>query len=190
MRSGSLTAVVAILIALAGAPGARAGEDPAKAVGKAVELGVPTAASVSWTELVVEVPVRVKPGGVGGRIEAVRFTDLAINGIPFEVDPYAASFELPEKEPVTLAEPLRLRVRFARVAPGVLEEALMPSDSLHLTGKVAVDGTFRKWIFSAKRSVVAPIDISRRNPIAEYHPLKLALAEMREWERRGWRLPF
>lgn len=66
----------------------------------------------------------------------------------------------------------------------------MPSDALHLTGRATVHGTFRKWIFTVKRSVEFPIDETRTNPIAAYHPLKLALAEIRRLESLGWSLPF
>src|SRR4051812_21230661 len=86
----------------------RAGDDPEKAVRRAFELGVPAVTEVSLTELVVEVPVKVKPIGIHGRVETVTFADLALNGIPFEVDPYTTSFDLPDDEPVTLPEPLRL----------------------------------------------------------------------------------
>jgi len=194
MRKVSRSALVALLaatvVATLWATPAHAAEDPAKAVERSLEFGVPQPISVSWTELVVDVPVRVKPVGVSGHVDRVAFSDLELNGTPFEVDPYTASFDLPDDEAITLPRPLRVRVRFARVAPGVLEEAVMPSDTLRLTGKAKVDGTFRKWIFSSKRSVNVPIDVSGPNPLADYHPLKLALEELREWERRGWRLPF
>lgn len=167
-----------------------AASDATKAIEKSIEFGQPRPVAVSWTELVVDVPVRVKPVGVGGHIERVAFEDLTLNGIPFEIDPYSAEFDLPEEEPIELPQPLRLRVKFARVAPGVLEEALMPSETLHLAGRVTVGGTFKKWLFSVKRDVEVPIEAQGPNPLAEYHPLKLALAELREWERRGWSLPF
>ena len=190
MRSKSFIALGMLVLTLGLAPASNAADDPIKAVKGAVQLGAPVAAEVSLTELVVEVPVTVKPVGIGGRVESVTFTDLALNGIPFEVDPYTASFDLPEDGPVTLPEPLRLRVRFADVAPGVFEQAIMPNDALRVTGKVTVDGTYRKWMFSVKRAVEVPIDVSRPNPLAEYHPLKLALAELRTLDTRGWRLPF
>lgn len=189
-RSKSLAAVGVLVALVVGSTPVRAAENPAKAVERAVEFGTPQPVAVSWTELVVDVPVRVKPVGVSGHVDRVTFSDLRLNDTPFEVDPYTASFDLPENETMTLPRPLRLRVRFARVAPGVLEEAVMPSETLRLTGKAKVDGTFHKWIFTSKRTVDIPIDVSGPNPLAEYHPLKLALEELREWERRGWRLPF
>lgn len=180
--------VLALSVALAAPPAN--GADAAKAVEKAVEFGLPQPVAVSWSEVVVDVPLRVKPVGVRGHVESITFSDLELNGIPFDVDPYTASFDLPEDEPVTLERPLRMRAKFARVAPGAFEEAIMPSDTLRLTGRATVDGTFRKWLFTVKRAVEVPIDASGPNPLAEYHPLKLALGELREWERRGWHLPF
>lgn len=182
-----LTLAAAAIVA---APPVAAGPDGprVRGVGDAVELGVPRAASISWTGIVVDVPVRVRPVGIGGRVERLRFAEMRLNGIAFEVDPYDASFELPAGEAVTLSEPLRLRAQFRNVAPGVIEEALLPSDQLRLTGKVTVDGSFRKWIFSSKRQVEVPIDVTRDNPMAGYHPLRLALEQYRRWERGGLRL--
>jgi hypothetical protein len=181
------SAVLLLVVAIAAPAAAAEARDPFRDV---VELGTPTAATVSWRDLVVEVPVRVRPVGVAGTIHGLRFEELRLNGIPFEVDPYETSFELPEKEPVTLAEPLRLRLNFRRVAPGLIEEAFLPSDTLRLTGRVAVAGTFRKWIFSSKRTVEVPLDVTSENPLAGSHPLKLALAELKRWEQQGWKLPF
>jgi hypothetical protein len=194
MRTATRAVIAAIVLALfAPAFPARAAgkvDDPAKAVERSIELGDPQPVSVSWTELVLDVPVRVKPVGVDGEVDEVRFENLRLNGIPFEVDPYEASFKLPRKEPLALPRPLRIRVRFASVAPGVIEEALLPSDDLRLTGSATVAGTFRKWIFSARRTVTVPIDVTGPNPVADYHPLKLALAELESLRRRGWKLPF
>ena len=166
------------------------GKDPSEAVRGAVRFGTPRPVEVTWSELVVDVPVVVRPVGVSGTVESITFSDLRLNGIPFEIDPYTASFDLPEDEPASLAQPLRLRVKFSRVAPGVLEEALMPSDSLRLTGGVAVEGTFRKWFLTVRRKVEVPIDEQGPNPISEYHPLKMMLAELHRLERSGWWPPF
>lgn len=185
----SIALVMALVVA--GVP-ARAGDESetTAAVRSAVELGVPAVAGVSCTEVVVAVPIRVKPVGVSGTIEGIAFSDMALNGIPFEVEPYAAEFDLPKDEPVTLEAPLRLRVRFSRVAPGVFDEAIMPSDTLRLTGKATIHGTFRKWIFTVRRTVDVEIEETRDNPIASYHPLRLALAELRRLEASGFSLPF
>jgi hypothetical protein len=164
--------------------------DPSEAVSGAVRFGTPQPVSVSWTELVVDVPVEIRPVGVSGTVESVTFSELRLNGIPFEIDPYTAAFDLPDDEARPLERPLRLRAKFKSVAPRALEEALMPSDTLRLTGKAAVEGTFRKWIFSVRKRVEVPIDERGPNPIAGYHPLKLVIAEYHRLERSGWWPPF
>jgi hypothetical protein len=185
VRTLLVACLVAAAVAAPPAVSAKA-KDPTDAVAKAVRFGTPRPVSISWTELVVDVPVRVRPVGVSGTVESISFSNLRLNGIPFEVDPYTASFDLPKDHAVDLPRPLRLRVRFARVAPGVIEEALMPSDSLALTGAVAVSGTFRKWFLSVRRTVEVPIDERGPNPIAEYHPLRLMLVELERLDRSGW----
>lgn len=151
-----------------------AGDSRLDPLGGALQFGIPKPVSLSAEELVVEVPFRVKSVGVSGRIERIDFRDLRLNGIPFHVDPYAAAFDLPdEDEPIVFPEPLVLRLRFAEVAPGIAREALVPSETLRLTGAVTVTGEYRKWIFSLRRAVEVPIDVTGPNPIAEYHPLQL-----------------
>jgi hypothetical protein len=185
------TALIALVAALA-AVEALAADGPYKpgggdarldAAAGAIQLGIPRRVTITTTEVVVEVPLVVRPVGIGGSIERVEFVDLAINGIPFDVEPYDASFDLPDKEAVELPMPLRLHLAYAKVAPGVLEETLYPSDTLRLTGKATVSGTFRKWIFSLKRSLEVPIDVSRPNPVAPYHPGRL-LEKLPGWLRR------
>ncbi len=189
-----LRSVVSALLALLSvgvfAAPAGAADDPIKALAGAVELGLPRTVEVSWTDVVLEIPLTVRPVGVQGRVDRVVFTELNLNGIPFEIDPYTESFDLPDKTAQALPIPLRVRASFARVGPGALEEAILPSDSLHVTGRVEVSGTFRKWLFSAKRTVSAPIDVSRANPLAGYSPLRMALEQMRRVKGREWSLPF
>jgi hypothetical protein len=160
------------------------GDRRVEALNGAIQVGLPHSVELSTTELVVELPVYVRPVGIDGTVDRVEFSDMALNGVPFEVEPYSASFDLPAKELVRLPAPLRLHLNFERAAPGILEEALLPGDTLRLTGRVKVDGTFRKWFFSLKRSVEVPIDASGPNPLAEYHPSRVVLRKMQEWGYR------
>jgi hypothetical protein len=169
----------AVLVLLFAVHPAFAGDDRSDALRGAVSFGVPRPVEVSARELVVEVPVHVRSIGVSATVERVDFDDMALNGIPFEVESYTTSFELPESGSRELEDPLRLRLDFRKVAPGLAWESLFPSDTLRLTGRVAVEGTFRKWIFSVRRSVEVPIDLSHPNPLAEYHPGRLVTEELR-----------
>ena len=155
-----------------------------------VVFGLPRVASVSMTDIVVDVPVRLQPVGVDGTIERVVFSNMELNGIPFDVADYDAPFELPANESADLPQPLRLHANFATVAPGLFGEAIMPSDTLHLTGRVIVSGTFRKWVFSFHRTADMRIDESGPNPLADYAPLREVLARLRQLEQLGVRLPF
>jgi hypothetical protein len=172
-----------LLVLLLAAPTALARSDDAdarsKALRGAVTLGAPRAIAVSAREIVIDVPVHVHPVGVSGRVERVEFEGMALNGIPFTVEPYSEAFDLPDAAGRELGSPLRLRLDFTSIAPGLALEGLFPSDRLRLTGRVVLDGTFRKWIFSVKRSVAVPIDSSRPNPLADYHPARVLLTELR-----------
>lgn len=181
-----LLVALALLGALA-APAARAfaaSDDPYRsgggdarldAVSGAVRFGIPEQVEISPTALVVEVPVFVNAVGVGGRVDRIDFADFAINGVPFAIEPYDASFDLPEEGSTRLPRPLRLRLDFASAAPGVLEETLYPSDQISLTGRATVEGTFKKWIFSVHRAVEIPVEATGRNPLAKYHPARYVL---------------
>ena len=137
MTRTSLALLTVALLLCAAAPASFAAGDDPRSVPDVIEPGVPQAVEVSLTELVVEIPIRVKAVGVQGHVESVTFEDLSLNGIPLDVDPYTAGFDLPESESRTLPDPLRVRVRFSEVAPGVLEEAIMPSDeTVRIAGKI------------------------------------------------------
>ncbi len=185
-----LHATILLCAVLAACAPATASAQTIGRAGDVVEFGLPRVASVSTEDVVVEVPVRLRPIGVGGTIEHVVFTDMRLNGIPFEVENYDTQFDLPADAPVDLPQPLRLRANFANVAPGVLGEAIMPSDTLNLTGRVLVAGTFRKWVFSFHRTAEMRIDETGPNPLAEYHPLRVVLEHLQDLDKLGIHLPF
>jgi hypothetical protein len=144
-----------------------------------LEFGLVEPVAVDLTEVVLEVPVRIRPVGAHGRVERIQFANMRINGVPFEVEAISESFELPEHDSVPLPTPLRLHLNLERAAPGIIEEALIPGKELRLTGDVTVVGEFRVWIFSSKRTVKLDVDESRPNPLHDYHPLRLALEQLK-----------
>ena len=58
-------------------------------LGGALQFGIPIPVAIDTEELVVDLPFRVRPVGVSGRVEHLSFSQLAVNGIPFSVDPYS-----------------------------------------------------------------------------------------------------
>jgi hypothetical protein len=190
---GVLAVVVAAAVSSVAADGPYkpgGGDSRLDAASEAIQLGVPRRVIISTSEVIVEIPVVVRPVGISGTIESVGFADLAVNGVPFEVEHYDTKFDLPEKEAVELAAPLRLHARFASIAPGVIEQAIYPSEKLRLTGRATVAGTFRKWIFSVTRTIEIPLDVSRPNPVADYHPGKYLVEKLDGWlPRASWRSP-
>src|ERR1051325_5959169 len=182
MRNALVMSLLALFVAMPALAQTPASSDQhSAALARVIALEAPTRIDVSTRDVVVEVPVTIKPVGISGTIRKITFSNMAINNIPFDVEPIESAFDLPEKEPMALPEPLRLRVTFLDVAPGLIEEAIYPSDTLHLTGTVAIDGTFKKWLFSFDRKVEAPIDVSRANPLARYHPGRYFTEKLGTW---------
>ena len=155
-----------------------------------IELGLPIPVSASWTELVVDIPVRIRPIGVRGRIDRFVLHDLTFNGIPFQIDPHEAAFELPQRFPYDLPKPIRVRLAYRTVAPGLITETLVPKKTLRVKGTASIEGTFRKWIFSSHRTVQVPIDVTRPNPLADYHPLEYVVEKLKSFDGIDLDWPF
>src|SRR4051812_32692025 len=84
--------IVALCAAAVGAPrSADTGEAPYRAgggdarldaVAGAVRLGVPRSVTLTSRELVVEIPLIIRPVGISGTVDRIEFDDMALNGVP------------------------------------------------------------------------------------------------------------
>ncbi len=146
------------------AAGAKA-QDAASDTDALIQFGEPRIARVTPLGLTLEVPVTVAAVKQGGRVDFLTFEEMIVNGTPVSVEPYTHPFELPNKNPVTLPEPIRLFISTPRVLLGALDEWGNSKEVWPVTGRVYVFGRFKKFLFNFKRAVPIELNLSLSNPL-------------------------
>jgi hypothetical protein len=136
-------------------------------VDQLIQLGTPRLARVTPLGITFDVPIVVSAVKQNGHVEFLVFEDMTINGTSVNIDEYHRAFDLPNKQPLTLREPLRIYI----YSPSALLAALGAwgdsKETWPVTGRVYVFGKFKKGPFSFKRVVPVELNLSIRNPLKE-----------------------
>ena len=136
-------------------------------VDELIKLGKPQLARVTPLGITFEVPVIVSPVKQSGHVDFLVFEDIVVNGASVNIDEYQREFDLPNKQPLTLSEPLHFYIYL----PGALMAALGDwSDSKEtwpVTGRVYIFGRFKKSLLHFKRVVPVELNVTMRNPLKE-----------------------
>ena len=136
-------------------------------VDELIKLGKPQLARVTPLGITFEVPVIVSPVKQSGHVDFLVFEDMVVNGASVNIDEYQREFDLPNKQPLTLREPLHFYIYL----PGALMAALGDwSDSKEtwpVTGRVYIFGRFKKSLLHFKRVVPVELNVTMRNPLKE-----------------------
>jgi hypothetical protein len=131
-----------------------------------VTFGTARVTSIGPLEVALEVPVTIAPVEASGEVELLVFEGVEVNGIPVTVEDYKSQFSLPHGAPLTLAEPLRLRVSTTRALLGTVGEILGPSKEWPVTGRVYVCGRYKRFLMSFRRAVPFELKASIQNPLS------------------------
>jgi hypothetical protein len=130
-----------------------------------IQFGEPRVARVTPLGLTLEVPITIAPVKQGGHVDFLAFEEMVVNGTPVTVDEYDHPFELPNKNPLTLSEPIRLFISAPRVLLGAIDEWGNSKEVWPVTGRVYVFGRFKKFLFKFKRAVPIELSLSLSNPL-------------------------
>lgn len=152
--------------------GAAKGSDEQPATDSDALIQFREARVVSTTPLglTLEVPVTVAAVKQGGRVDFLTFEDMVVNGMPVTIEDYMQSFELPNKEAVSLPQPVRLFISSPRAIVGAINDWSNPQATWPVTGRVYVFGRFKKFIFTAKRVVPVELSLTLPNPLRNQKP--------------------
>lgn len=115
--------------------------------------------------ITLEVPVTISAVKQGGHVDFLSFEDMVVNGTPVTIKDYEHRFNLPNNQPVMLAEPVSLFISTANALLGALGEWSKPKETWPVTGRVYVFGRFRKFFFAFKRVVPVELSLSLPNPL-------------------------
>jgi len=133
-----------------------------------IKLGKPQLARVTPLGITFEVPIVVAPVKQSGHIDFLLFEDMVVNGTSVEIDEYHRAFDLPNKEPLTLREPLSFYIYLPRAVLAAVDEWTNSKETWPVTGRIYVFGKFKKKILgispSFKRCVPVELNVTMRNP--------------------------
>ena len=132
-----------------------------------IQLGQPHLVRATPLGITFEVPIVVSAVKQSGRVDFLVFEDMVVNGTSVDVDEYDHTFDLPNKQPLTLREPLRFYIFLPNVLLAALGDWSESKETWPVTGRVYVFGKFKKLGFSFKRVVPVELNLSMRNPLKE-----------------------
>ena len=130
-----------------------------------VTLGTPRVVKITPLGLTLEVPLTVAPLRQGGKVDFIAFEDITVNDGSVELPEYTQSFKLPDKKPLTLAEPLRVFISAPHAVAVLAGDWWEQKPVWRVTGRAYVFGSFKKFLFNFKRVVPVEFDLMIDNPL-------------------------
>jgi hypothetical protein len=136
-------------------------------VDQLIQLGKPQLARVTPLGITFDVPIIVSAVKQSGHVDFLVFEDMVVNGTSVNIDEYRRVFDLPNKQPLTLREPLRIYIYLPSAMLAALGDWSDSKETWPVTGRVYVFGKFKKGPFSFKRVVPVELNLTMRNPLKE-----------------------
>jgi hypothetical protein len=132
-----------------------------------IQFGKPQLARVTPLGITFKVPIVVAPVTQKGRVDFLLFEDMSVNDTSVQIDEYHRAFDLPNKKPSTLRDPLSFYVYLPSAVLAAIGDSRDSKEVWPVTGRVYVFGKFKKGLFSFKRCVPVELNLAMRNPLKE-----------------------
>ncbi len=136
-------------------------------VDELITLGKPQLARVTPLGITFEVPVIVAPVKQSGHVDFLVFEDMVVNGASVNIDEYHREFDLPNKQPLTLRDPLRFYIYLPSAILAALGDWSDSKETWPVTGRVYIFGRFKKSLIHFKRVVPVELNVPMRNPLKD-----------------------
>jgi hypothetical protein len=130
-----------------------------------IRLGEAQLVSASPLGVTFDVPVVLAAVKQQGDVNRLVFEDMTVNGTPVTLEDYVHPFTLPNKEPLSLAPPLRIFVSTPQAVLRTIDDIFNSKDVWQVTGRIYVCGHFKKYLFKFKRAVPVDVQTSINNPL-------------------------
>jgi len=130
-----------------------------------IQFGKPLLARLTPLGITFKVPIVVAPVTQKGRVDFLMFEDMVVNDTSVEIDEYHRAFDLPNKKPTTLREPLSFYIYLPSALLAAIGDWSDSKEVWPVTGRVYVFGKFKKGLFSFKRCVPVELNLTMRNPL-------------------------
>jgi hypothetical protein len=132
-----------------------------------IQLGKPQLDRVTPLGITFKVPIVVSPVKQSGHVDFLVFEDMVVNGTSVDIDEYRHTFDLPNKQALTLGDPVNIYIYLPNALLAALGDWNASKETWPVTGRVYVFGKFKKFGFSFKRVVPVELNLSMRNPLKE-----------------------
>ncbi len=132
-----------------------------------IKFEKPKLARVTPLGITFDVAIVVAPVKQSGHVEFLMFEDMVVNGRSVEIDEYHRAFDLPNKQSLTLREPLHIYIYLPSAVLAALGEWTDSKETWPVTGRVYVFGKFKKSLFSFKRCVPVELNLTMNNPLRQ-----------------------
>jgi hypothetical protein len=132
-----------------------------------IQFGKPQLARVTPLGITFKVPIVVAPVTQKGRVDFLMFEDMTVNDASVQIDEYHRPFDLPNKNPSTLRDPLSFYIYLPSAVLAAMGDWSDSKAMWPVTGRVYVFGKFKKGLFSFKRCVPVELNLMMRNPLKE-----------------------
>lgn len=130
-----------------------------------VRLGEAQLVSATPLGVTFEVPVTLAAVKQNGDVDVLVFEDMIVNDTPVTLEDYVYPFKLPNKDPLTLAPPLRIFVSTPQAVLRTVDEILNSKEVWQVRGRIYVCGRFKKYLLTFKRAVPVEVQTSINNPL-------------------------
>ena len=130
-----------------------------------IRLGEAELVSVTPLGITFDVPVILAAVKQQGDVDRLVFEDIKVNDTAVTLEDYVSPFKLPNKEPLTMAPPLRVFVSTPQAVLRTINEIFSSKDVWPITGRIYVCGHFKKFLFKFKRAVPVELQSSINNPL-------------------------
>jgi hypothetical protein len=132
-----------------------------------IRFGKPELARVTPLGITFAVPIVVSPVTQSGHVDFLVFEDMVFNGTSVEIDEYRRPFDLPNKEPLTLNQPVRVYIYLPSAMLAAIGEWSDSKETWPVTGRIYVFGKFKKAMFSFKRCIPVELKVTMPNPLKD-----------------------
>jgi len=130
-----------------------------------IQFGKPQLARLTPLGITFKVPIVVAPVTQKGRVDFLLFEDMSVNDTSVQIDEYNRAFDLPNKKPSTLRDPLSFYIYLPSAVLAAIGDWSDSKEVWPVTGRVYVFGKFKKGLFSFKRCVPVELNLTMRNPL-------------------------
>jgi hypothetical protein len=132
-----------------------------------IQLGKPLLERVTPLGITFKVPIVVSPVKQSGHVDFLVFEEMVVNGTSVDIDDYHHSFDLPNKQRLTLGDPVHIYIYLPNALLAALGDWNESKETWPVSGRVYVFGKFKKFGFSFKRVVPVELNLKMRNPLKE-----------------------